>query len=122
MVDTWQKKGQSYAELPELNPNGLERVQKSALRIILGDGYKSYTSALKHTGTETLFNRRRKICLKFAKKSLKNDKFGKWFKPNTKTTNTRQDQLRFSEVYCRTERYQNSPISYLTKLLNHNEK
>ena len=38
----------------------LERVQKTALHIILGENYKSYSSALKVTGNLTLFERRRK--------------------------------------------------------------
>ena len=49
----------------------LERVQKSAFHIILGDQYSSYRSALKVLGSETLFERRRKLCLKFANKSAK---------------------------------------------------
>jgi hypothetical protein len=100
----------------------LERVQKSALHIILGDKYKSYKHALKLTGTKTLFERRRKICLKFAKKALKHQKFRNWFKPNTSEMNTRQEQLKFKEVFCRTDRYEDSPISYLTNLLNQDQQ
>ena len=97
----------------------LERVQKTAFHVILGDQYRSYNSALKITGSKTLFDRRRKLCLKFAKKSLKNSTFKTWFKPTTQNTKTRQEQLRFQEVQCRTDRYKESPISYLTSLLNH---
>ena len=96
----------------------LERVQKSALHIILGANYKSYSSALKLTGTRTLFETRRKICLKFAKKALKSKKFGKWFKTNTLVTKTRRIQPKLKEVHCRTKRFKDSPISYLTDLLN----
>ena len=96
----------------------LERVQKSALHIILGQRYDSYRAAMKQTGSKTLFERRRKICLKFAQKSLKNEKFCKWFKENKSETSTRQEQMKFHEVYCRTDRYKKSPISYLTSLLN----
>ena len=100
----------------------LERVQKSALHIILGEKYKSYKHALRLTGTKTLFERRRKICLKFAKKSVKHKKFKNWFKPNTNKTNTRQEHLKFKEVFCRTDRYKDSPISYLTNLLNQDQQ
>ena len=96
----------------------LERVQKSALHIILGQRYDSYRAAMKQTGSKTLFERRRKICLKFAQKSLKNEKFCKWFKENKSENSTRQEQMKFHEVYCRTDRYKKSPISYLTSLLN----
>ena len=100
----------------------LERVQKSALRIIIGEKYQSYTSALKMTGTKTLFERRRQLCLKFARKSLKSNKFKSWFKPNTKNQATRQVQSKFCEVYSRLDRYETSPISYLTRLLNNDTK
>ena len=107
-----------HSALTEEDRLRLERVQKSALHIILGAKYKSYSSALKLTGTRTLFETRRKICLKFAKKSLKSNKFGKWFKTNTLVTKTRQIQSKLKEVYCRTKRFKESPISYLTNLLN----
>ena len=98
----------------------LERIQKSGLHIILGDKYRSYSSALRITGRKTLFERRRKICIKFARKSWKNEKFSTWFAVNTRETKTRQDQPKLHEVYCRTDRYKNSPLSYLTNLLNNN--
>ena len=96
----------------------IERVQKSALCIILGTNYKSYRSALKHLQMESLFSRRNKLCKKFAKKSQKHSKFTKWFKPNTRRTITRAKTPAFWEVFARTERFGKSPISYLTKLLN----
>ena len=96
----------------------LERVQKSALHIMLGESYKSYTSALKITGNITLFERRRKLCITFARKSFNSPKFNNWFKLNDKNTITRQDQPKLCEVYSRLERFEKSPISYLTKLLN----
>ena len=96
----------------------LERVQKTVLHIILGHKYNSYSSALKLTGLQKLSERRRKICLSFAKKSVKHEKFSKWFKLNTKQTGTRQNQTKYCETARRTERFENSPLSYLTNLLN----
>ena len=96
----------------------IERVQKSALCIILGQNYESYGSALKLLHLGTLFSRRNKLCKIFARKSLKHTKFSKWFKPNTKKTITRTKPSKFCEVYSRTERFRRSPISYLTNILN----
>ena len=96
----------------------IERVQKSALHIILGDRYRSYTSALKLLSLEPLFNRRHKLVKKFAKKCFGNSKFNKWFKINRKQTVTRLDQPRLCQVYCRLDRFERSPISYITELLN----
>ena len=97
----------------------IERIQKSALHIILGNMYQSsYTSALKLLQLETLFRRRQKLCAKFARKSFKNAKFNKWFKLNDRVTVTRQQGRKFCQVYCRTQRFERSPISYITELLN----
>jgi hypothetical protein len=52
----------------------LERIQKTVLSIIFADQYRSYNSALRTTGVQKLSERRREICLSFAKKSLKNKK------------------------------------------------
>ena len=49
----------------------LERIQKTALHIIMGQEYKSYNSALKTAGVEKLSERRKKICIKFAKRAQK---------------------------------------------------
>ena len=37
-------------------------------------------------------------------------------------TKTRQKKLKFNDVHYRTDRYKDSPISYLTGLLNHVNK
>ena len=60
----------------------LERVQKSALHIILGKTYTLYEDALRALQLESLEERRESICLKFALKAEKQDKFKSWFNPN----------------------------------------
>ena len=96
----------------------LERIQKTFLHIILGDKFQSYRNALKLSGLDKLSDRRRKICLTFAKTSLKHEKFSNWFKPNLKITKTRLQQPKFCNVYSRTNRFERSPIIYLVKILN----
>ena len=96
----------------------LERIQKSALHIILTDDYRSYRTALKTMNMESLFTRRQRLCKKCARKSVKNVKFSKWFKLNSERTKTRFEQPKYCPTVCRTERFAESPISYLTNLLN----
>ena len=96
----------------------IERIQKTALHIILGKKYKSYNSALKQSGLGKLADRRQKICLTFAKKAAKHEKFTSWFKANQKQTATRQAQPEYCNVYRRTDRFKKSPIPYLTDMLN----
>ena len=95
----------------------LEKVQKIALHIILGERYCSYRKALQTTGLETLENRRVKICLKFARKAEINSKYEQWFKRKPKM-GTRQDPVKYWNPVTRTTRLKNSPICYLTRLLN----
>ena len=100
----------------------IERVQKSALRIILREKYHSYNYALEYMQLETLNSRRDRLCSKFAEKCLRSKKFSKWFKNELKETITRQRYPKFCPVYSRTKRYELSPICYMTKLLNKSKK
>ena len=57
----------------------LERVQKTALAIIIGSDYTGYKDALNSLNVETLEERREKLCLNFAKKAAKSEKWKHWF-------------------------------------------
>ena len=96
----------------------IERIQKSACHIILGDKYESYKLALRALDLEPLQSRRDKLSLNFALKSEKSDKFLKWFKPATYPQDTRQDKLKYCKVNAKHSRFMKSPISFLTNLLN----
>ena len=54
-----------HSSLTAENINDLERVQKSAVKIILGGKYQSYKKALDVLDLETLDSRRNYLCLKF---------------------------------------------------------
>ena len=64
-----------HSSLPNKNRRDLERVQKSAVKVILGQRYTSYDEGLKSLRLQSLEERREAMCLKFAKQSLKIDKF-----------------------------------------------
>ena len=98
----------------------IERVQKTAFCIILGDHYLNYKNALRYLQCETLKDRRKKLCLTFAKKSLKHPKYQNWFVPNTPKVKpiTRSEKTSFKPVTTRTDRYFFSPLPHLTRLLN----
>ena len=131
MKDVYLKQVRSVLELAVPAWNGaltqgdvkdIERVQKTALHIMLGGNYNEYRSALDTVGLESLAARREKLSLKFAKKSVKHPKHTKWFIPNKTTVNTRQEKDKFCPVYAKHKRFLTSPISYLTKLLNDDSK
>ena len=63
----------------------IERVQKTGLNIMLGEKYISYENTLETVGLVCLENRRKNICLKFAKKAEKHLTFINWFITSSKT-------------------------------------
>ena len=104
----------------------IERVQKTAFAIILGPQFKGYNDALVTLGMATLEERRKSINLKFAKKSLKNDQFSHWFLHRTANTHHMKTRScgtkHLVPVQARTTSFENSPISYLTRLLLNESK
>ena len=93
----------------------LEGIQKSATKLMLGQGYKSYPGALNTLNLTTLEDRREQISLAFAKKASKSSKFNPWFKEIDRLTRTNE---KFFLPKVRTASYEKSPLVYLTKLLN----
>ena len=74
-------------------------------------------------GVQSLSERRVTLCTNFAKKALKHEKYKTWFYPASARSSTKPEtrfpepQLKFKNVQCRTSRYEDSPIPYLTRLL-----
>ena len=54
-----------HSSITKGEQSDIERTQKVALRVILGESCSTYSEALKTTGLETRSARRRKLCLKF---------------------------------------------------------
>ena len=101
------------------NRRDLERVQKTAARIILKNSYTSYKKALAILEIETLDERRKLLCINFAKKCTTHPKLKHMFPRSGKTYNTRWKE-QFKVNFARTERYRNSSIPYMQRLLNEN--
>ena len=95
----------------------IERVQKAFLHIALQDQYSDYNTALKTTSLDSLEKRRLNLCITFAKRTAKHEKHKHWFEKAT-FKNTRSKKPIYKTPFCRLERYRNSPIPYLTRLLN----
>ena len=95
----------------------LERVQKIAFRIILGENYCSYDIAVTTLEEELLSTRREGQCMKFARKLSIDPRFkDKFCKPHER--DTRAEPTPFMEQRTRTARFYKSPIPYFTRLLN----
>ena len=94
-----------HRNLTQENCDDLERVQKSALKIILGDKYPGYEQALARLDLEKLDSRRETLCFTFAKKCTKNDMHTRNFE-------------KYEVQFAHTERLQKSPLIYMQNLLN----
>ena len=111
-----------HSSLTQENIEDLERVQKSALKIILKDRYKTYRNALNIMEIDSLSNRREQLCLEFAKKCVKHPNLKHMFPTNSKDHQmiTRLNE-KYTVNFANTARLQNSAILYMQRLLNENE-
>ena len=112
-----------HSSLSMKDRNDLERVQKSALRVILGEKYTSYKHALDVMRIESLEMRRKNLCIKFAKQCLKNEKLKNMFPRNRKGHSMeKRSGEKFTVNKAFTERYKRSAIPSMQRLLNSSEK
>ena len=108
-----------HSSLTQKNSSDLERVQKSALKLILKEKYVDYKNALNVMKLDTLAVRREKLCLKFAKDCVRNEKLHDMFPKSRKShlMDMRQN-YKFVVKKARTERLQRSAVVNMQKLLN----
>ena len=112
-----------HSSLTEENRNDLERVQKTAFRIILGQRYKTYQNALNILNLETLDERRNILCLNFAKRTSKHPKLKKMFPLNEKMHSMKtRKQEKYKVQKAQTERLKRSAVIFMQNLLNEQEK
>ena len=96
----------------------IERVQKIALKIILKEDYENYDNALDFTGLEKLSIRRKGLCLRFAKKCLKNDKTAGMFPLNPCYDSRQRNSEKFQVKFAHNNRLKFSAVPALQRMLN----
>ena len=107
------------AGLTVQNEEDLERVQKSALKIILKKKYIDYNQACELLNIYTLISRRQMLFLSFAKKSVMNGSM--IFEKNEKLHIMETRNMEYFKIsHCNTERWKNSAIPQMQILLNQN--
>ena len=100
----------------------LEKVQKVAFKIVLGEHYISYDVACTLLNISPLQYRRVDLCTKFAIKLYSSPRSNEFFTPAEKNVNTRSElQLLVNEPVTRTRRCFNAPHNYLSRLVNMNK-
>ena len=101
------------------NTDDLERVQKNAFRIILGNKYNSYEESLESLDLDKLNVRREKLAIKFGSNCTTNPKTFKLFGQRKKTHKQKiRKENKFEVHKSKTQRMENSPVPYLQKLMN----
>ena len=108
-----------HSSLTVENSEDLERVQKSAVRIIIGNKFENYENALIKANLQKLSDRREQLCLKFARQCLQSDKNEDIFplKRKNHRMKTRKQEI-FEVNKFNTERMKNSAILNMQRLLN----
>ena len=106
-----------HTSLTEANKQDIERVQKTATKIILKNKYITYNKSLEDLSLDSLDVRRNKLCKDFALKSLHKSTLP--FEYNTKV---HQMIMRNTEpikvTNCHTERLKHSSIPQMQRILN----
>ena len=94
--------------------NDIERVQKVACHVILQDSYTSYHQALTVLNLQNLKERRKALCLTFAKRCLKYEKTKSMFPLNGPDVHHETFQVK----HAKTDRLKNSAIPQMQRMLN----
>ena len=108
-----------HSSLTQSECNDIERVQKAAMKVIMGIRYQGYEEALKFMKIDSLKERRIKMALRFAKKSTRQDNFSSFFPltQNDHLMNTRNPEKYVVKI-AKTERMRRSAVPFLQRLLN----
>ena len=106
-----------HTSLSEQNRQDLDRVQKSACKIILRNKYDSYKGALETLNLEDLHERRNFLCKSFAQKSEANGSL--IFEPNDKLhTMDIRNTNQFKVTMCNTDRLLKSALPQMQRMMN----
>ena len=101
------------------NIEDLERIQKTAVKIIIKQRNLTYTKALQLLELETLHERRYFLNVNFARKSLQNKSLSDMFVQNKKIHKmTTRNPDKFDVHKSHTERLKMSAIPQMQRMLN----
>ena len=97
----------------------IERVQRSAMKVIFGKYYLNYVEALKCLNLDTLEKRRKKLNLNFAKKCIKLDNMTTLFPlRDVQHEMYSRNKVKSVENRAKSVRYKKSSVPHMQSLLN----
>ncbi|KAI8483411.1 hypothetical protein Bbelb_388740 [Branchiostoma belcheri] len=100
--------------------NKIEKIQRRAVRIIMGAKYTSYTEGCSCLGLPTLQSRRLLLTVNFANSLRQSEQFRHFLPPVRSAISGRQTRsaYKLNTPRSRTDRYQNSALPFMIRLLN----
>ena len=108
-----------HSSLTKEQSDDIERVQRTALKVILGAEYTDYETSLTKCSLETLHSRREKRCLTFGLRSIKHPKLKSMFPLNNPLqAGFVRDRNKFKVNFARTSTYKKSAVPYIQNMLN----
>jgi hypothetical protein len=107
-----------HSSLTVAEDHKIENIQKTSLKIILGENYVDYQSSLTKTGLKSLSDRRQSRCLAFAKRCLSNPQTKGMFPLNLEDPYNLREAEKYQVNFSRTENYKNSAVPFCQRLLN----
>ena len=112
-----------HSSLTDENKNDLERIQKTAMKIMLGNDYNGYKKSLEKLNMDTLDERRKILCLNFAVKCTKHEKLKNIF-PERKFFHTmkKRNTEKYEVEHANTEKFRKSSVIFMQNLLNKNHR
>ena len=113
-----------HSSLTRVMQKQIERVQKICINIILCNTCRdiSYFVGCTILNLEPLHYRREELCVRFIQKASQDPRHTDMFTKNVNMCmcNTRTSKFKYREFLCRNKRFYDSPLCYLTRLLNLN--
>ena len=107
-----------HSSLTVQQTNKIENIQRTSLKIILGDNYVDYPAALEMTALQELSLRRQRRCLAFAKTSLRYPVGQALFPRNPDHAQTVRTREKYAVNFAHTESYKKSAVPYCQNLFN----
>ena len=107
-----------HTSLSEENEAHLERIQKSALRIILKGKYSSYQQACNQLNITDLKTRRNQLFEKFTMQNISHPLKKNYFQENDNGKYLLRNTNRYKITYSRTERFKKSTIIQMQHTAN----
>ena len=107
-----------HSSLNKQQTQKIEQIQKTCLKIILGDMYMDYHTSLEICGLKTLERRRQDRMLNFSLKSIKHPQNKRIFPRNEKHEHNIREREPFKVNFANTENYRTSAVPSCQRALN----